>query len=60
MANISSRARQAILIGGSLCDSVIHNVISHGVDSQAVTIESDEVMLRDVTMTNIVSCADER
>lgn len=60
VTNISSRARQAILIGGSLCDSVIHNVISHGVDSQAVTIESDEVMLRDVTMTNIVSCADER
>ena len=58
--NVISRSQHAILIGGSLCDSVISNVVCHGPGSEAVTLASGPEHLRDVTFTNVVTCATSR
>ncbi len=55
--NVISRSKHAILIGASLCDSIISNVVCHGLGSEAVTLASGPEYLRDVTFTNVVSCA---
>lgn len=54
--NVISRSQTAILIGGSLCDSMITNVVSHGADSEAVSVASGPQHLRNVKFTNVVTC----
>ena len=50
--NVITRAQHGVLIGGSLCDSIISNVIRHGSPGEAVTVASGPQFIRDVTITN--------
>ena len=56
--NVISKAQHVIQLGGSLCDSIISNIICHGPDSEAVTFTAGEENTRDVTFTNVITCAD--
>lgn len=51
--NVISRSEHTILIGGSLCDSIISNVVRYGVAGDAVTVAAGPEFVRDVTVTNI-------
>ena len=51
--NIISRAKYAVLIGGSLCDSSISNVLQNGGDFDAVYFESGAENVRNVTLHNV-------
>ena len=51
--NVISRSEHTILIGGSLCDSIISNVIRHDAAGEAVTCPSDPEHVRDVEFSNI-------
>jgi len=55
--NVISRSEHAILIGGSLCDSLISEVICHGAGNSAVTMAAGEDQVRDVTFTHIITSA---
>lgn len=50
--NIISRAKFAVLIGGSLCDSSISNVLQNGGDHDPVYFESGAENIRNVTVHN--------
>jgi hypothetical protein len=50
--NVMSRAKYAVLIGGSLCDSVIGNVLQNGGECDAVYFESGAENVRDVMVYN--------
>ena len=50
--NIISRAKYAVLIGGSLCDSSINNVLQNGGEYDAVYFESGAENIHDVTVHN--------
>lgn len=54
--NVISRAKNAILIGGSLCDSIISNVIQSEEPGEGVTIGSGPEYVRDVELSNIHVC----
>jgi len=56
--NIISRAEHTILIGGSLCDSIISEVICHGAGNTPVTMAAGPEFVRDVTFANIITCAE--
>ena len=51
--NVLSRSQQAILIGGSLSDSILTNIVQHGPGGQAITIAAGPEHVRDVTTTNV-------
>jgi hypothetical protein len=51
--NVISRSEHTILISGSLCDSIISNVVRYEVNGEAVTIASGPQYIRDVTISNI-------
>jgi hypothetical protein len=51
--NVISRATHTILIGGSLCDSILSNIIRHGADGEAVTMAAGAQHVRDVTISNV-------
>jgi hypothetical protein len=53
VSNVISRSEHTILIGGSLCDSIISNVIRYDVSGEAVTVASSNDYLRDVSMSNL-------
>lgn len=53
VSNVISRAEHTILIGGSLCDSIISNVIRYDGSGEAVTIASGQDSVRDLTLANI-------
>lgn len=53
ISNVISRAQHTIMIGGSLCDSVISNVIRHDIAGDAVSVIPGPEYLRDVTLSNI-------
>lgn len=53
ISNVVSQAKSAILIGGSLCDSVLNNIVQHG-PGEAVTVASGPDYVRDVKRTNIL------
>ncbi len=57
--NVVSRAEHTIMIGGSLCDSIISNVIRHGLPGEAVTVVTGSEFVRDVATSNIHVCADD-
>ncbi len=51
--NVISRATHTILIGGSLCDSIISNIVRIAPDGDAVTIASGPRHVRNVTISNV-------
>jgi hypothetical protein len=51
--NVVSRSEHTILIGGSLCDSIISNIIRHDVDGPAVTVVPGPEFVRDITFSNV-------
>lgn len=50
--NVVSRATHTVEIGGSLCDSIITNIVRHG-SGEAVTLASGPENVRDVTIANV-------
>lgn len=60
VSNVISRSKHTILIGGSLSDSVITNVVRYDVAGEAVTIEAGSKFIRNVTTTNVLVVGDER
>ncbi len=50
--NVVSRSKFAILIGGSLSDSIINNVIQRDTKAEVVTVEGGPDYIRNVTITN--------
>ncbi len=50
--NVISRAKYAVLIGGSLCDSSISNVLQNGGENDAVYFESGAENVRNVVVHN--------
>lgn len=53
ISNVISRAQYTIMIGGSLCDSIITNVLRYDIAGDAVTVIPGPEYLRDVTMSNL-------
>ncbi|MEN6401015.1 MAG: hypothetical protein ABFD94_03650, partial [Armatimonadia bacterium] len=51
--NVISRSEHTIMIGGSLCDSIISNVIRHDIAGEAITIVPGPEFVRDVTVANV-------
>ena len=51
--NVISRCQHTILIGGSLCDSIISNVVRYDMTGDAVTLASGPQHVRDVTIANV-------
>jgi hypothetical protein len=51
--NVISRCQHTILIGGSLCDSIISNVVRYEVAGEAITVASGPEHVRDVTISNV-------
>ncbi|MEA3400172.1 MAG: hypothetical protein U9R79_02900 [Armatimonadota bacterium] len=51
--NVISRSEHTILIGGSLCDSAISNVIRYDVAGEAVSYASGSEHVRGVALTNV-------
>jgi hypothetical protein len=51
--NVASRSKSTILIGGTLCDSIISNVIRHGAEGEAITYALGPESVRDLTITNV-------
>lgn len=51
--NVISRAKFAVLVGGSLCDSSISNVLQNGGENDPVFFESGAENLRNVTLHNV-------
>ena len=52
--HVISKAKHAILIGGSLCESIISNVIS-GPNSEAITLAAGEENIRNVAFSNVLT-----
>jgi hypothetical protein len=51
--NVTSKSTHTILIGGSLCDSILTNLLRYGSGGEAVTFASGTSNVRDVTITNV-------
>lgn len=51
--NVVSRAQHTILIGGSLADSIISNVVRHGAAGEVMTVVAGPQHVRDVTLSNV-------
>ena len=55
ISNVVSKAKSAILIGGSLCDSTLDHITHAGPTNEAVTFASGPENVRDVKITNLKS-----
>ena len=51
--NVISKSSHTILIGGSLSDSILTNIVRYGSSGDAVTVASGPKYVRDVTITNV-------
>ena len=51
--NVTSKSQHTILIGGSLSDSILNNMIRYGVEGDAVTVAAGPEYIRDVTISNV-------
>ncbi len=51
--NVTSKAKHTILIGGSLCDSILSNIIRHGAPGDVITVASGPQYVRDVKTSNL-------
>jgi hypothetical protein len=56
--NVMSRSEHTIMIGGSLCDSIISNVIRYDIAGDAVTLVAGPEYFRDVAVTSVRVMAD--
>lgn len=56
VTNVISRCEHTILIGGSLCDAMISNVIRWDLPGEPVTFAFGPEYVRNLTMTNLQSC----
>jgi len=56
--NVVSKAKHTILIGGSLSESIISNVVRHGSGGPAITTDAGPEYVRDVTTTNVQVAGD--
>jgi len=52
VSNVTSRAQHTILIGGSLADSVLTNIIRHGSPGEVVTILPGKDFIQNLTISN--------
>ncbi len=55
--NVITRSQHGVLIGGSLCDSIISNLVRHDAAGEAVTVASGPQFVRDVTIANVRTVA---
>lgn len=53
VTNVLTTARHAVLIGGTLCDSIISNVLHRATDGETIAIPAGPGAIRDVTTANI-------
>lgn len=53
VSNVTSQSQHTILIGGSLADSILTNLIRYGSPGDAVTVQAGAEYIRDVTITNV-------
>jgi hypothetical protein len=53
--NVITKSRDSVKIEGSLCDSVISNVVHYGEDGEAVSIGADKVNIRNVKIIGTVA-----
>ena len=53
VSNVISKAKHTILIGGSLSDSILTNIIRYGAQGDVVTIASGPEYIRDLTTSNL-------
>lgn len=53
VSNVISKAKHTILVGGSLCDSVLSNIVCYGSGAEAITVVEGPEYLRDVTVSNL-------
>ena len=51
--NVISKAKYPILIGGSLADSILSNIMQHRSAEETVTVVSGPQNLRNVTIANV-------
>ena len=51
--NVMSKSSHTILIGGSLTDSILTNIVQYGSSGKAVTVASGPECVRDLTTTNV-------
>ncbi len=55
--NVMSRSQHAVLVGGSLVDSSLENVLQEGGRGEVLTIQSRPDQIRDVTTVNVRAVA---
>lgn len=51
--NVTSRSQHTVLIGGSLSESILNNIIRYGSKGGVMTVASGPEFIRDVTVTNV-------
>jgi hypothetical protein len=52
ISNVTSKASHTVLVGGSLCDSILTNIVRYGSPGDVVTAASGPENLRNVTISN--------
>ncbi len=60
IANVQSRSREAVLVAGSLVDSVVSNVVNYHPDVKGVRFESGEENVKNVRIESFVNVGFER
>lgn len=58
VTNVISRSQHTILIGGSLCDSIISNVIRWDLPGEPITFASGRESVRNLSLVNLQTCAE--
>lgn len=53
VTNVITSARHAVLIGGTLCDSILSNILHQASDGETIAIPAGPDFIRDVTIANI-------
>ena len=51
--NVTSKAKHTILIGGSLCDSILANIIRYGAQGDVVTVASGPEHIRNLKTSSL-------
>jgi hypothetical protein len=51
--HVTSKSTHTVLIGGSLSDSILSNIVRHGAKGDVVTAASGSEYIRNVTVTNV-------
>ncbi|MCH5377569.1 MAG: hypothetical protein JJ992_26730 [Planctomycetes bacterium] len=56
--NVTSKSSHTVLIGGSLSDSILNNIVRYGAEGQVVTYAAGPEYVRDLTITNTHAMSD--